>query len=84
MTVETSDIDKVQGVITKLEGVEKETIRAQERYNMELDALKKLGLASPEEAEGRMEELAKKIQKKTKKLEDDFNDFMEDYSEALE
>lgn len=78
--------DKIQSikiVIEDLEDVAEESIRAKERYNIELGVLKDLGCDSIEDAEKENMALIAKAKKKTDKFTEEFNEFMEDYSELL-
>ena len=84
MQVSTDKVEKVQDLIEELEGVAEEVIRTKERYSMELKVLNDLGCDTTEEAQEMIDDLTQKADKKTKKLTSDFEDFMEDYSEALE
>jgi len=84
MQIKTNDIERIKEVIEELEEVANEAIRAKERYNMTLKDLKEDGCNSIEEAGAMIKDLTAKAEKKTKKLNEDFEEFMEDYGEALE
>ncbi len=78
--------DKIQDIkdaIEELEDVAEEEIRAKERYAITLNVLEELGCSSVEEAEKEIMAIDTKIAKKVKKFTEEFNDFIEDYSEVL-
>lgn len=84
MQVSADELEKIQDLIEELEGVVKEEIRAKERYDMAMSDLKELGCNTIEEAQVMIDDLSQKADKKVEKLTSDFEDFMEDYGEALE
>lgn len=76
-------MEKVEALITKLEGVERKVIRAQERRDMELDTLAELGFDSIEEAAEGEALLRGKLDKKVSKLLEDAEDFNNDWESLL-
>jgi len=83
-TIATKVVDKLKDIITELEQVERERIRAQERTIIEVEKWEKLGFSTLDKAEKGLEEFDAKIEKKSSKFFEAFDEFTEDYSEALE
>jgi len=75
---------KIQALIHKLEQVNEERIRAEERVRTEEATLKKLGYGSVEEAEEGYGQMTKELNSTIKKLETMYTEFMEDYENVLQ
>ena len=77
-------VEELQDVVDNLEKVQTDRIRAEGKYEQEMEVLKGLGYSSIKKAEKALIEMNKKIEKGTKEVEDEFNDFMQDYKELFD
>lgn len=77
-------IDAVQKVIDELEGVAEERIKAMVNFEREMEVLEDLGYQTIDKVGKGVQELDVKIQKREMALNEEFEEFMEDYGETLE
>ncbi|RLI65899.1 MAG: hypothetical protein DRO67_01980 [Candidatus Asgardarchaeum californiense] len=77
-------IDDVQHIIDELEDINEERLRAKVQLEYEMKLLKKLGCSSLEESEKKLKEYDSKIDKVGAAVEEEFEDFIEDYGNILE
>ena len=77
-------IEDVQDVIDELEEVVEERIRTEEKLKNEMSVLSELGISSIGEAEIELVSIEKKLKKKKKKLDTEFNEFKEDYASVFD
>lgn len=81
MSVQITDI---QDVIADLEGVAEQRMRAEARLDREMEVLNKLGYESIDDSEKALQALEVKIDKREAALQEEFDDFMDDYGEYIE
>ena len=82
--VKQAEINKVQDIIKELEDVRDKRSRNEALYDQALETLEGLGCDTLEEAEKRMKLLKKKREKKETELQEEFDDFKEDYAEVFD
>ena len=79
-----AEIEELQDVVDELEKVATNRIRSEAKLESAYEVLGELGFTSKEDARSDMEKLDEKIDKRESALEEDFNDFMDDYQELMQ
>jgi uncharacterized protein (DUF3084 family) len=77
------EIEEVQDIVDELEKVATTRIRSEAKLESAYETLGELGFTSTDNARKDMKKLDAKIEKRENALEEDFNDFMDDYQELF-
>lgn len=80
----SAEIRKIQEVIDELNDIVEERIRAEERLKVALQALEEFGVTTLEKAREECARLEKEIKELGLELEEEFDDFMQDYRELMD
>jgi chromosome segregation ATPase len=77
-------VREIQKIKESLGQIKEERIRAEERLKQELEALKKLGFNTIEDAEEELESLQIRIDKLGSRLQEEYKEFMDEYGEIVQ
>jgi chromosome segregation ATPase len=77
-------VREIQKIKESLGQIKEERIRAEERLKQELEALKKLGFNTIEDAEEELESLQIRIDKLGSRLQEEYEEFMDEYGEIVQ
>jgi chromosome segregation ATPase len=77
-------VREIQKIKESLGQIKEERIRAEERLKQELEALKKLGFDTIEDAEEELESLQIRIDKLGSRLQEEYEEFMDEYGEIVQ